>query len=89
MLGRVFKKITSNITCNVIRKVYESHINWNTIENKDKEIILLMNDLTKELNPTKNIKPNTEDLKEKIEHLHKKESLNPATFLNTLKVEIL
>ena len=89
MLSRVFKKITTNITCNVIRKVYDTHINWDDLEENDKSLILLMNDLTKELNPIKKIIPNKENIKMNIEHLHKTATLNPETFLNCLKMDIV
>lgn len=88
MLGRVFKKISSNISCNIIRKVYDSHVDWNNLEEKDKTLILLMNDLTKESNPIQKPKPCKENLKMTLKRLEKTESLNPQTFLNCLKVDV-
>ena len=88
MLSRVFKKISPNITCNVIRKVYNSHVNWEDLEEKDKSLLLCMNDLTMELSPIKKPKVFSENLKLKIQHLHKSEALNPQSFLNCLKMDV-
>ena len=89
MLGRVFKSISPNISCNVIRKVYDTHISWDELNETDKNLILCMNDLTTVLNPTKKTKTNTENLKMTIKHLQKTESLTPQTFLNCLKVDVV
>ena len=98
MLSRVFKKLGNNISCNIIRKVYDMYIDWDILTDKDKELISSMNDFTKKINPSytdnKIMKEPTfeqkqEHLKKMISHLHKSEDLTPQSFVDSIQIEFL
>lgn len=97
MLNRVFKKLGNNITCNVIRKVYDQYIDWDNINSTDKSIIMSMNDFNKPKNYFNN--PKLQDkitrqekenhLKKMIQILDKNNNLTPESFLKTVELEFL
>ena len=88
MLSRVFKKLGNNISCNIIRKVYNVFIDWEDLNEKDKILISSMNDFTKN---TKKAEPTFEQKKEHLKkmmsHLHKSEALTPQEFSKTIEIE--
>lgn len=96
MLNRVFKKIDSNISCNIIRKVYENYITWSDLNENEKNFVLGFNEIIKESTPTKKednpiiySQQKSKCLKDLVKLLHKQEDLNPTSFLNALKVQAL
>ena len=96
MLSRVFKKLGTNISCNVIRKVYNRYLDWDIMSEKDQLLISSMNDFTTKINLENNQKKVVPSFQEKKDHLekmikflHKSEGLTPQSFVDTIELEFV